>query len=418
MNGNKKLTKVKPNRSRKRGTAAAVRKAGNGHNSELIIKIAFYVLVAAYGALCFYLFYHQSIQSTSPDNHYFESDLPFHISMVVDDGWYYSLTAFIYLALYRITGGGTVLIALFLAIVSAATVVATKKLLDKIMPGENLVGYGAALALNLVMPFFIKWAGMYRYVSYQSGNVWHNSTYICMRLLSVIFLIFFAEYEKRYMERGLNVKEWIVLAVLLALTTFVKPSFLTVFAPALAIKLLYDLIKNRIKFIRVFLMGVTVVPSLGVMLWQNSILFGNDTSNGFKISFMETFSLHADHPKITVLLSLAFPIVIFVIDMILRGKFWKDRSYVFSLVMAVVGFGEAVLLVETGSRSRDGNFLWGYCLALFILYITSFKRWYGFLKNRKWIAAGVGGSVFVYQIVCGAIFFTRLMAGETYFMIG
>ncbi len=425
MNSNKRLSPKKDdnrkqNKKAIRTVAKAVKRTSKQSKtrSELLVTIAFYVLVAAYGALCFYLFYNQSLQGTVPDNHYFESDLPYHISMVVDDGWYYSLTAFVYLALYKITSGGTVLIALFLALVAAGTVVATKKLMDKMFPGEGVITYGAALAMNLVMPFFIKWAGMYRYVSYQSGNVWHNSTYICMRLFAVIFLCFYIDYEKRYKERGLNVKEWIVLTVLLALTTFVKPSFLTVFAPALAIKLLWDLIKNKIKFVRVLIMGLTVVPSLGVMLWQNSVLFGNSSENGFKISFMETFSLHADHPKITVLLSLAFPIVVFVSDLILRGKFWKDSTYVFSLIMTVIGFGMAILLVETGSRSRDGNFLWGYCLAMFILYITSFKRWYGFLKNKKWIAGGIGGAVLVYQIVCGAIFFTRLMAGETYFMIG
>ena len=408
MNSNKRLSPKTEKVNKKRVDIKA----------DLIIKIAFYVLVAAYGALCLYLFYKQSVQGLNPDNHYFESDLPYHISMVVDDGWYYSLTAFIYLALYKITGGSAVLIAIFLALVAAATVVATKKLMDKIFPGEEVINYGAALALNLVMPFFVKWAGMYRYVSYQSGNVWHNSTYICMRLAAVIFLCFFADYEKNYSERGLNVKEWIILTVLLALTTFIKPSFLTVFAPALAIKLLWDLIKNKIKFVRALIMGLIVIPSMGVMLWQNSVLFGSDTENGFKFSFMETFSLHADHPKITVILSLAFPLVVFVCDLVVKGKFWKDKAYVFSLIMTAIGFAEAILLVETGSRSRDGNFLWGYSLSMFVLYLMSFKRWYGFMKNKKWIAGGISGAVFAYQLVCGAVFFTRLMAGETYFMIG
>ena len=43
----------------------------------------------------------------------------------------------------------------------------------------------AAFGLNLVMPFFWAYAGQFRYVSYQSGNIWHNSTYQCMKLLAI-----------------------------------------------------------------------------------------------------------------------------------------------------------------------------------------------------------------------------------------
>lgn len=422
--------------------------------NELPIRIIFYILCVLYGGLCLYLFYNQSIQEVHGDSLLFESDLPSHISMVVDDGWYYSLTAFVYAFLYKIAGG-TVLIAVFLALVAAGTVIATQKLLELVITDRYGISCAGALALNFVMPFFVRWAGMYRYVSYQSPNVWHNSTYIVMRLCAVIFMHFYVKYEKDYAEKALSFKRWLILALLLALTTFVKPSFLTVFAPALALKLLWNLVKNRVKFLRVFLMGITVVPSMLVILWQNSVLFGEDTDSGYKISFMETFSFHADHPKVTVLLSLAFPIVLFVclaVETLIRltgnkrackagnkednekdnqngnkedNKKEKmptsplsDKTYIFSLVMAVIGFAEAILLIETGHRSKDGNFLWGYSAALFFLYLTSFKKWYGFIKERKWVSAAVCGAVFAYQIVCGAIFFTRLISGETYFMIG
>ncbi len=437
MNKNKKLSPVKVEKkpkSQKRIKKDFLKPGG----ADKLIMIVFFVITAVYGGLCFYLFYNQSLQGTGYV-YAFESDLPYHISMVVDDGWYYSLTAFIYLALYKLAQGGTVLIAVFLALTAAATIIATWKLLELLLDGEKLPAMGGALALNFVMPFFIKWAGMYRYVSYQSGNVWHNSTYICMRLLAVIFLYFYIRYEKDYAEKGLGIKRWLILAVLLALTTFVKPSFLTVFAPALAIKLLADLISKKTKFLRALIMGLIVVPSLGVMFWQNSILFGEDTENGYRISFMETFSLHADHPKVTVILSLAFPIAVAIAEIVTIVKVLiernraktggeitpdfgptaiKDGSYIFSGIMAVIGFALAILLIETGSRSRDGNFLWGYSIALFILYLTSYKRWFMYLREKKWISCALCGAVFVYQIICGAIFFTRLFSGESYFMIG
>ncbi|MCQ2526248.1 MAG: hypothetical protein MJ130_05745, partial [Lachnospiraceae bacterium] len=377
---------------------------------ETIIKIVFWVVVAIYGALCLYLYYNQSIQPAVKDNSVekiFESDLPFHISMVVDDGWYYSVTAFIYLALYNLAGKTTVLIAIFLALVSVGTLLITEKILSVMGIRKKAVTCGGALILNLVMPFYVRWAGMYRYVSYQSGNVWHNSTYQCMKLAALICMLLFIEISSKIKEDGITAKELILFALALAICTGIKPSFLTVFAPAMAIKLLIIWLKDKVPFKRILLWGLTVIPSCGVVLWQNAVLFGEDTENGFKISFMETFSLHANHPKITVLLSLAFPIVVFVcyvIDLVRHKeikKFLSERMYLFSILMASVGFGEAILLIETGSRSRDGNFLWGYAIALFWLYLVSFLKWNELLEKKRWILLTSSTLVLIYQLYCG-----------------
>lgn len=390
-----------------------------------IIQIVFWVITAVYGALCLYLYYKQSIQPASKDTgieRVFESDLPFHISMVVDDGWYYSLTAVIYLALYKIAGSSTVLIAIFLALVSAGTLLVTERLLTVLGIGNKAIACGGAVILNLVMPFYIKWAGAYRYISYQSGNVWHNSTYQCMKLAALGCMLLFLTIDKRVAERGIKVKEWIGFALALAACTAIKPSFLTVFAPAFAIKLLVNWLKDKVPFKRIFLWGITVIPACGVVLWQNSVLFGKETENGFTISFMKAFSNNSNHPKITVMLSLAFPIVLFVcyvIDLIRRGKIksiLEDRVYLFAILMALVGFTEAILLVETGSRASDGNFLWGYAITLTWLYLVSFVRWGKMLVERKWVLAGVSGLILAYQYVCGVQFFSMLMGGITYFM--
>ena len=389
-----------------------------------IIMILFFVMTAVYGALCLYLYYNQSVQPAIKDVSaaQFESDLPYHISMVIDDGWYYSFTAFIYVALYYIAGKSTVLIAVFLAAVSAATIIVTEKLLTAFGIKNKGITCGGAFVLNMLMPFYIRWAGMYRYVSYQSGNVWHNSTYQCMKLVALICMLLFIKWDKRVANEGIKLKEWIVFSLALAVCTGIKPSFLTVFAPAFAVKLLINWLKDKVPFKRILVWGLTVIPSCAVILWQNAVLFGAETDNGFKISFMETFSFHADRPKVTVILSLAFPLVIFacyVIDLIRSKKIksiFEDRAYLFSIMMAIVGFGEAALLIETGTRSRDGNFLWGYSIALAWIYLLSFVKWYRLLEKKRWILFGVSTLVLVYQFYCGVKFFSMLMSGITYFM--
>lgn len=383
-----------------------------------------FLVLAAYGVACFYLHYMQSIQPAEYENRYFQSDLPYHISMIIEDGWYYSFTAYVYQILYVLGGNSGVLIAVFLTGMSVGTVLLTKKLLvPEDGPKEKELSLTVqALMCNLVMAFFLPLAGKYRYVSYQNGNLWHNSTYLVMRMIGMATLLYYFRLEKTYGEQ-ISAKNWFVLTALLAVGTGVKPSFLTVFAPALALKLLWDLF-HRVRFRQIFLLGCTVLPSLGVMLWQNAVLFGQDTGNGFHLAPWYTFSLHADRPKAAVLCSLAFPLVVALFSL---KKIFSDKQYFFAWMMAGIGFFEALLLAETGSRSRDGNFLWGYLFALFFLYVYSFRVFKEMLLTRReekdtkvvsWIPVALCGLVFLYQLYCGVYFFLRLLGGETYFMFG
>ena len=376
-----------------------------------------YLLVGLYGVSCMYLYYMQSVQPMVAEERIYESDLPFHISMIIDDGWYYSFTAYAYQLLYSLAGGSTVLIAAFLALVSVGTVFVTEKLLRVLKVG-SVNTLAMALVLNFVMPFYVPFVGQYRYVSYQSGNLWHNSTYLCMRLVAIVCMILYLEMAQAYKEK-INWKKWLWFAVALVICTGIKPSFLTVFAPAMAIKLLFDLVK-RVPFRNIFLFGCSVLPACGVVLWQNAVLFGEDTGQGFTVSPWATFSLHANVPKLAVVCSVLFPLFV---TLFLIKELFKDTNFLFAWSMAGVGFLEALLLVETGSRSRDGNFLWGYCFAIFYLYVLCLTKWQeilGCFKKAslyKKIGVVICGVVLVYQLYCGCEFYIRLLFGETYFMM-
>lgn len=372
-----------------------------------------------YGGLCLYLFYMQSVQPLDYNNRYFQSDLPYHISMIVDDGWYYSFTAYVYQLLYRIAGG-TALIAVFLAAAGVLCIVATDRLLALLLDrdGTDAVTLAGAFALNFAMAFFWPYAGQFRYVSYQSGNLWHNSTYQCMKLAALAAFICYIKVEAGYRER-MTAGQWTALAATLFVCTGIKPSFLTVFAPVLALKLLADL-RRKVPFRQVFLLGSTVLPACGVVLWQNIVLFGEETGNGISFAPWYTFSLHANRTKLAVVCSVAFPLAVLFFSV---GELLRDGRYRFVWGMTGLGFLEALCLVETGSRSRDGNFLWGYCMAIFLIFVLSFEKWLRLLKRRGeglFYRAGfwVCGCVLAYQVLGGVYFFARLLSGETYFMAG
>lgn len=404
------------------------------------IQWIYWILLGVYGVLCLYLFYMQSIQPLEYNNRYFQSDLPYHISMIIDDGWYYSFTAYAYQVLYLLFGKSTFGIALFLAVMAVLSIVLTEKLLQVLtkQQGMSAVTAAGALGLHFVMPFFLKMAGQYRYVSYQSGNIWHNSTYQCMKVFGLAAILCYLKIEKEYQEKIL-LKDWLLFAGILIICTGIKPSFLTVFAPAMALKLLWDLF-HKVSFKQIFLFGCAVLPACGVVLWQNAVLFGEDTGQGFSIQPWFTFSLHADRPKLAVLCSIAFPLAVLVCSV---KELVKDKNYCFGWLMTGIGFLEALLLAETGSRSNDGNFLWGYCFAIFYIFLLSFVKWLkmgkgifgsagiaeskpesmsgsntGALTKGKKLAFWVCGGVLAYQLYCGIYFFVRLLGGTTYFMMG
>ena len=378
-------------------------------------RIAVQVLVILYGLVCLWLFYQQSVADLSIEGEIpYQSDLPLHISMIVEDGWYYSFTAYAYQLLYLLFGGSTIGIAVLLAVVSTATVYMMESFVCYL--GEyrekNWFSLMLALSLNLVMPVYVRAVGEYRYVSYQAGNIWHNSTYICMRLAALITLLYYFRLEKKY-RQGITWKEWCIFALLNILCTGIKPSFLVTFSPIMGIFLLVDLLK-RVPFKRILLFGSALLPSGLVILWQNAVLFGEDTGNGIAFRPWYIFSRHATITKLAVICSALFCILVVAVTL---KQLTKEKEYRFIVLMAALGFLEALCLVENGSRAVDGNFLWGYSFCLFVLFAVCAVKWLQLGRTGLQGVLRVGlGLLYAWHLYCGLYFFVRLAAGASYWM--
>jgi len=390
--------------------------------------------IAIYGLACLWLYYHQSVADLSlPDPIPYQSDLPLHISMVVEDGWYYSFTAILYQLLYILCGGTTVGIAVLLAAVSVGTVYATGSLIEAMrgsgadkslshMSGQTLL---LALSLNLVMPIYLRFVGEYRYVSYQSPNIWHNSTYICMRFVAVLVLIQYFKLEEKYRE-GIRLREWLTFALLNVICTGIKPSFLLVYSPIVGCCLLVDLFQ-KVPLKRILCFGSALLPSGLVILWQNRVLFGEETGNGITFHPWYTFSLHATLTKPAVFCSVLFCVVVLLVTC---RQLASDKKYRFVALMSLLGFLEALCLVESGTRSVDGNFLWGYSFCLFVLFTACAVKWLQALAGKgaeqgiknRWAcrvnkaAMAFAGVVYVWHLYCGIYFFIELVSGASYWM--
>lgn len=394
---------------------AVIKEMTRMDKKKILARVPLHVLTAVYGAACLWLYYRQSVAGLSVEGSTpFQSDLPLHISMVIEDNWYYSFTAYAYRLLHLLFGGGTVGIAAFLALVSVATIYGTEILVCRLAgkKEKSWVTLLLALSLNFVMPVYVRFVGEFRYVSYQSANVWHNSTYLCMKLVAILALSYYFKLAKEY-DKGISFKEWACFALLNVLCTGIKPSFLLAFSPVMGIFLLADLVRG-VKLKNVLVFGSALLPSGIVILWQNAVLFGEDTGNGISLQPWFTFSLHASIPKLAVVCSALFCILVIGVTFL---REYRDRSYRFILYMALVGFLEALCLVESGNRSVDGNFLWGYGFCLFALFTLCGIKWVWMkeCKGRKviWVILGV---IYGWHLYCGLYFFLSLVTGESFWM--
>lgn len=378
-------------------------------------RIAVHVFVAVYGIACLWLFYHQSVADLSVEGEIpYQSDLPLHISMIIEDGWYYSFTAYAYKLLHVLFGGGTFGIALLLAAVSAATVYVMEDFVCYFgkYSEKSWFTLALSLSLNLVMPVYVRAVGEYRYVSYQSGNIWHNSTYICMRLAALAALLYYLKLEKKY-RQGISWKEWCAFALLNIVCTGIKPSFLLAFSPVMGLFLLADLFR-RVPLKRILVFGSALLPSGLVLFWQNAVLFGEDTGNGIAFRPWYIFSRHAAITKLAVVCSVLFCILVVLFTL---KQIPKEKDYRFLVLMTIVGFLEALCLVENGSRAVDGNFLWGYSFCLFVLFAVCAVKWLQFGKTKLQSALRIGlGLIYAWHLYCGLYFFVKLVAGASYWM--
>ena len=397
------------------------------------------IVICVYGISSAFLYYRQTQWTGGA---VYESDLPAHIKMIIVDGWYYSLTAFVYKALY-LFDNGALAIAVFLAICTVAAVWMTYILMLKLcekyvcVKTENEIRLDGskwkgilclgAFLINIVMPCYIRGLSDGRYIGMESANIWHNSTYIVMKPLALLCIILYVDLMDSYQE-ALSVKSWILFSMALVICTGVKPSFLVAFAPMMAIFLLADLVKGT-PFKKVFLFGLTVIPSLLVILFQNAILFGGNTGNGWEIKPGYALSMHSGHPIIVAGLSILFPLMVFAWNI---KKVKTARWFSWAWLMAFVGFAEVFLFCETGTRAGDGNFMWGYSFAILIIFIVSILMWLSNINicclgtqredaDKKGVALYrlyviTTAVVLLYHIYCGLYFYLNLLRGVSYYM--
>ena len=294
---------------------------------------------------------------------YIRSDMPAHIALALGHNDY-SLASYIVRVLWALFGEarGQTLLSLVLTANQLLGVLTVCFLLRRMFPTlDTALALLAAILAHVCGPWILP-GQTEMYLGVYNGNVLHNMTLLFSRTpVPLVLLFFFRLWDSR--ESRLRLKDWLGLALTLALSTLFKPSFLGAFAPAVLVMLIWDFIKARAKgFKNEFLIGCAVLPSAAVLLWSSSVLFAEDfagTSSGVALRALTLGGL------LSLLVMYLRGLLLPLWSHFTQGVRENERGHL-RIVWGVLGVAilEALTLTETGFRANDGNFEWG-SLALY-----------------------------------------------------
>ena len=169
------------------------------------------------------------------------------------------------------------------------------------------------------------------------------------------------------------------LAGLVLAATLFKPSFAIGFSFAVLCVLIYDFVRSpKKRFLNCVLLGTTVLPGGFLILYQQSLALNQD--GGVGIGLFKAFYAGSNYPITGLLVSIAFPLVCLIY---VYKDLVKDRYYAFAWLLWGVNFVIASLLYETGEKMKHGNFVWGFCFAIGLLFVVSVYKYLVIIREKK-----------------------------------
>ncbi|MCD7863174.1 MAG: hypothetical protein LUG61_06605 [Lachnospiraceae bacterium] len=252
-----------------------------------------------------------------------------------------------------------------------------------------------AFGLSVVQGLYPDWVGVSGpYLGIFSMNPLHNPTQTTVNgfaLLCFALVLDIWGFQKNEHYEGIffpvqkNPKKYNILLVLfLFLSAAAKPTFAEMFIPAVALIMLFEWIRRIISkdgsaspyFRHCLNMLLCAVPTLLYILLQFLAYFiwgGSYSSDGgFAVTkWLEVWSLYSDNIILSVALGMAFPFFLILID---SRFFVRTDMGRLSLAGYAIGFLEAALLGESGSKLSHADFLWPMMCGMLLVWVTATLR--------------------------------------------
>ncbi len=200
------------------------------------------------------------------------------------------------------------------------------------------------------------------YTGIGSPNEWTSPTLIMVKPLGLIITYLYLSQK--------NNKTSVLISILLAISCFYKPSFATIFVPAV---MLHEFYKNTFVMAlkRICIMIIPACLILACMFFVLSFVFKMQNGEHTQI-ILDPFGVIHFYAKNAIgafVQALFFPILIFIICF--RKIIHHNQFLLFSWLMLFFGYLYWALFAQTGHLYADANFKWGYELGLSFVFIFS-----------------------------------------------
>ena len=399
------------------------------------IKIAYFLLLAAYTCLLFVLFRNQAFHV---EYQYYGSDVDAYLLEMqgLDSGFDFPYPVYFVLgkffALFSSVNMGATLSATILnSIAPAVLSLFMLKYLAPLVPEKNenrdafegfilLVTYSLFFVSMLYPPKSIYLPGMtLRNLGVYSANPYYNQTYLAARGFAIVAFFLFA-HILTYYEDHVDKKEYIAFSVFLLLVTLTKPSFTFVLVTAAAVHMIVKLIMSKGKKFREFLcLLATAVPTFIALIIQFGGVFGASShagaDGGIGFGIGKAWSVYTHNIVLAIMLANAFPGVVMLLNL---KRFRDNKIFLLSWEVMMAGFLEFLCLYEKGDRFVHNNFAWGYIYGIFFVFISGMMLLIeNTIKKKQPVPILVfEWAVYVWHLGCGLLFFAMLYTGGYYYV--
>ncbi len=274
-----------------------------------------------------------------------------------------------------------------------------------------------SLSLLFVTPIYLSFFNTNLYLGQWGPNTWHSPTIFMIKPFSLICLFFMVKINQG--------NEWynkpvilLLFSLFMALSAFAKPSFIISFAPATGIFLLMYYWKNFKLYFKIFIL---FLPTLAVLIYQyiatysNDIISTADMKDEIIFTFFGVMKYYTPNVVISLILAIAFPFFLFIIDL---KNCIKNQYLMISWFNVIISFALASFLAEK-FKFGQAAFVFGYIISLFLLFVFSVFHFLKLLKSKsmiKWKNAKIIFLVLIYflHLYSGIFYFFRYLLTKSY----
>jgi hypothetical protein len=343
-------------------------------------------------------FYQQTLGSK-------RSDIPIHFSPESPSS--YSILALFVRALWMITADPLVIGWIAIALLTFAVVIKGALTLAVLSKNSSSAAVPAvvAVALAFVMPIVNWWNYKSVYLGQIAPTIWHNSTTILV--MPVVIVLFYMSVD---FLKAPSFRNAALTSSLCVLSAAIKPSYVIALMPVLAAWFCYTArTKKEVSLQTVAILTAVLLGPVTVVLLVQGVIISAYLGTSAIIAPFAVWSLYSPHPLASLMLSVAFPSAV----LLLYRDGWRgNEALALAWAVFAIALLEFVLLAEPSPRFTAANLLWGPCMALYLVFLTSAEVFFRQPISARSIPVL---TFFLLHVGSGVYFYWRIVAGLGYF---